>query len=121
MERFLEGRTAIVTGGMRGIGLGIARKLHHRGAKVAVWDYDAAGWEGGLHPAMVLLEGEFAEVESIYTYIELSLTVSPIGAIITQIAFQFSPSHMRLLSFSAYKLNIYGLIPFSYLYQNSWR
>jgi 3-oxoacyl-[acyl-carrier protein] reductase len=47
MERYLEGRKAIVTGGMRGIGLAIARKMHERGAAVAIWDYDTSGWNAG--------------------------------------------------------------------------
>lgn len=36
MERFLEGRTAIVTGGNRGIGLAIARMMAGAGARVAI-------------------------------------------------------------------------------------
>lgn len=32
--------TAVVTGGARGIGLGIARRLRHDGQRVAVWDLD---------------------------------------------------------------------------------
>ena len=40
MERYLDARCAVVTCGMRGIGLAIARKLQVRGAKVAVWDYN---------------------------------------------------------------------------------
>ncbi len=36
----LEGQGAIVTGGARGIGLGIARRLAADGAQVAVWDRD---------------------------------------------------------------------------------
>jgi 2-dehydro-3-deoxy-L-rhamnonate dehydrogenase (NAD+) len=35
------GRTAIVTGGMQGIGAAIAKRLKDSGAKVAVWDLDA--------------------------------------------------------------------------------
>ena len=34
------GRSAIVTGGMQGIGAAIARRLEKSGAKVAVWDLD---------------------------------------------------------------------------------
>ncbi len=38
----LKGRTAIVTGGARGIGLAIAQKLLAAGAAVALWDIDTA-------------------------------------------------------------------------------
>jgi NAD(P)-dependent dehydrogenase (short-subunit alcohol dehydrogenase family) len=34
------GRTAVVTGGMQGIGAAIAKRLQDSGAKVAVWDLD---------------------------------------------------------------------------------
>lgn len=34
----LAGRVAVVTGGARGIGLGIARRLQREGARVVVWD-----------------------------------------------------------------------------------
>jgi pyridoxal 4-dehydrogenase len=44
MQRF-EGRTAIVTGGARGIGAAIARRLGSEGATVAVADIDGAGAE----------------------------------------------------------------------------
>ncbi|GGF42068.1 3-oxoacyl-ACP reductase [Aliidongia dinghuensis] len=50
MERYLEGRTAIVTGGMRGIGRSIAHRLHQRGARIAVWDYDTKGWDEAGEP-----------------------------------------------------------------------
>jgi 2-dehydro-3-deoxy-L-rhamnonate dehydrogenase (NAD+) len=36
----LKGRTAIVTGGMQGIGAAIVKRLEASGAKVAVWDLD---------------------------------------------------------------------------------
>jgi len=38
----LKGRTAIVTGGARGIGLAAAQKMLASGAAVALWDIDAA-------------------------------------------------------------------------------
>jgi 2-dehydro-3-deoxy-L-rhamnonate dehydrogenase (NAD+) len=37
----LKGRTAVVTGGARGIGLAIAQKLFACGASVTLWDVDA--------------------------------------------------------------------------------
>jgi 3-oxoacyl-[acyl-carrier protein] reductase len=45
----LDGRRAIVTGGARGLGLAIARRLAASGASVVVWDRDpdpAAGFPG---------------------------------------------------------------------------
>lgn len=42
MHKPLEGQTAIVTGGARGIGLAIARKLDALGAKVSIWDINPA-------------------------------------------------------------------------------
>jgi 2-dehydro-3-deoxy-D-gluconate 5-dehydrogenase len=41
----LTGRTAIVTGGAKGIGLGIARRLHEAGASVLVADLDLPAGE----------------------------------------------------------------------------
>ena len=37
-----KGRTAIVTGGMQGIGAAIVKRLEASGAKVAIWDLDHA-------------------------------------------------------------------------------
>ena len=37
-----EGRTAVVTGGAQGIGHAVALRLLAGGAKVALWDHDAA-------------------------------------------------------------------------------
>jgi 2-dehydro-3-deoxy-L-rhamnonate dehydrogenase (NAD+) len=41
----LENRTAIVTGGARGIGFAIAQRLLKSGAKVVLWDIDRAGMD----------------------------------------------------------------------------
>ncbi|MDE2515593.1 MAG: SDR family oxidoreductase [Rhodospirillales bacterium] len=41
-DRF-AGRTAIVTGGVSGIGAGIAARLAREGARIALWDRDARG------------------------------------------------------------------------------
>jgi 2-dehydro-3-deoxy-L-rhamnonate dehydrogenase (NAD+) len=38
-----EGRVAVVTGAASGIGLGVARRLAAEGARLSLWDRDAAG------------------------------------------------------------------------------
>jgi 2-dehydro-3-deoxy-L-rhamnonate dehydrogenase (NAD+) len=38
-----KGRVAVVTGGASGIGLGVARRLAAEGARLSLWDRDAAG------------------------------------------------------------------------------
>ncbi|MEH6412520.1 SDR family NAD(P)-dependent oxidoreductase [Pseudomonas sp. NPDC089395] len=55
MKQYLEGQTAIVTGGMRGIGLGIAKRLHTSGARVVIWDLNVDNWDAeanGFEPAL---------------------------------------------------------------------
>ena len=56
----MQGRAAIVTGGAAGIGLAIARRLVASGARVSLWDRDAAALEAaaqalghGTHVATV--------------------------------------------------------------------
>ena len=56
----MQGRAAIVTGGAAGIGLAIARRLIASGARVSLWDRDAAALEAaaqslghGTHVATV--------------------------------------------------------------------
>jgi 2-dehydro-3-deoxy-L-rhamnonate dehydrogenase (NAD+) len=53
MKVNLDGQVAIVTGAARGIGLGIAKLIAERGAKVIVWDRDVAPLQGdGFVPAL---------------------------------------------------------------------
>ena len=50
----LEGQVAVVTGGVRGIGRGIAQRLSQEGARVVLWDRDLAALEAtadGFEPA----------------------------------------------------------------------
>ncbi|HET6605814.1 MAG TPA: SDR family NAD(P)-dependent oxidoreductase [Rhodopila sp.] len=43
MAQRFKGRTAVVTGGVSGIGAGIAQRLADEGAAISLWDRDAAG------------------------------------------------------------------------------
>lgn len=42
----ISGQVAVVTGGVRGLGLAIARRLRAEGARVAAWDMDRAALAG---------------------------------------------------------------------------
>jgi NAD(P)-dependent dehydrogenase (short-subunit alcohol dehydrogenase family) len=49
----LQGKTAVITGAARGIGLAIAQRLLISGARCSLWDID----RGALNSAMSVLEG----------------------------------------------------------------
>ncbi|TCZ59736.1 SDR family NAD(P)-dependent oxidoreductase [Roseicella aquatilis] len=53
MAGTLDGQGAIVTGGARGIGLGIARRLAAEGARVVIWDRAPEAFDGSFAPALV--------------------------------------------------------------------
>jgi 3-oxoacyl-[acyl-carrier protein] reductase len=53
MTGTLDGQGAIVTGGARGIGLGIARRLAAEGARVVIWDRDPEAFDASFAPALV--------------------------------------------------------------------
>jgi 2-dehydro-3-deoxy-L-rhamnonate dehydrogenase (NAD+) len=66
MKTRLDGQVAIITGAARGIGLGIARVMASRGAKIVVWDRDLSPLQtNGLAPARadVVDVASYAEVE----------------------------------------------------------
>ena len=74
MSQYLEGQTAIITGGMRGIGLGIAKRLRQAGANIVIWDLNVDTWDAdgaGFTPSLrqavnvadlASVQGAFAEV-----------------------------------------------------------
>jgi 2-dehydro-3-deoxy-L-rhamnonate dehydrogenase (NAD+) len=68
-ERYLDGQVAIVTGAARGIGLGIAKRLQRRGARVVVWDRDQFAADAdadGFEPALFVKVdvADYASVEA---------------------------------------------------------
>jgi len=65
----LNGRTAIITGGARGIGFAAAQKMQASGAVVVLWDIDAAA----LAKAAAALKGGHVDVSTVDVTDEASI------------------------------------------------
>ena len=61
MAQRFAGRTAIVTGGASGIGAGIAGRLAAEGARVSLWDHDAAALASAEAPHKATVDVTDAE------------------------------------------------------------
>lgn len=81
----LRGLVAVVTGGAKGIGLGIAQELAQAGCKIALWDFD----EAALHHAKEALSAKGADVE---TFLVDVSSVDQVEATVQKIA----ASHRRI-------------------------
>lgn len=67
--RGLPGQVAIVTGAVRGIGLGIAQRLAREGCQLVIWDRDASAFDSaaaGFEPLLTVTVdvGDAASVEA---------------------------------------------------------
>ena len=56
VEFNLSGRTAVITGGARGIGLGIAQRLLDAGAAIAIWDQNPANLPNDIRARFSVVE-----------------------------------------------------------------
>lgn len=81
----LRGLVAVVTGGAKGIGLGIARELATAGCRIALWDFD----EGALKEAERTLSGEGFDVKT------FKVDVSSVEQVESTVA-QLLTSHARI-------------------------
>ena len=76
----LTSRTAIVTGGAMGIGLGVVQRLHEAGASVVVADLDIAAAEGvagtlrsGRADSALALHSDVSDAESVEQMVQAAL------------------------------------------------
>ncbi len=81
----LQGLVAVVTGGAKGIGLGIARELAQGGCRIALWDFD----DEALQAAKSSLASEGADVQT------FKVDVSSVEQVESTVA-QLLASHQRI-------------------------
>jgi 3-oxoacyl-[acyl-carrier protein] reductase len=81
----LKGLVAVVTGGAKGIGLGIARELAQGGCRIALWDFD----DEALQAAKSSLASEGADVQT------FKVDVSSVEQVESTVA-QLLASHQRI-------------------------
>jgi NAD(P)-dependent dehydrogenase (short-subunit alcohol dehydrogenase family) len=81
----LRGLVAVVTGGAKGIGLGIARELAEAGCRIALWDFD----EVALREAERILSSEGVDVRT------FKVDVSSVEQVEATVA-QLLASHARI-------------------------
>jgi len=81
----LQGFVAIVTGGAKGIGFGIARELAEAGCRIALWDFD----EAALQAAEQILSSEGVDVKT------FKVDVSSVEQVEAAVA-QLLASHARI-------------------------
>ena len=58
----LKGRGAVITGGARGIGFAIARRFIASGARVSLWDMDAAAIDAAKKELGTLTHGHVVDI-----------------------------------------------------------
>ncbi|WP_343116610.1 SDR family NAD(P)-dependent oxidoreductase [Ostreiculturibacter nitratireducens] len=84
MRRPLENRIAVVTGGARGLGRGIARRLADDGARVIVWDIAPAAFDpvtAGFDP-LAMIRVDVTDEAAVAAAAEESLTHGAVSILV---------------------------------------
>ena len=72
----LKGLTAIVTGGAKGIGLGIAKDLASQGCRIAIWDIDVTALAEATTELQQMGAEVFAQQVSVTSQDDVELAVT---------------------------------------------